>query len=95
MEPGREACLTVTLSDEKTGAPVLDLQPFLGGPAHMLMVRADLSDAIHAHPEQIAAAGPTVTFHPLIPADGAYKVWIQVQRAGQVITAPFVVTSGR
>ncbi|MEO5897190.1 MAG: heavy metal-binding domain-containing protein [Vicinamibacterales bacterium] len=95
VEPGREACLTITMSDEQTGAPVTDLQPFLGAPAHMLVVRADLSDAIHGHPEEIGTGGPTVTFHPLIPADGVYKVWIQIQRGGKVITAPFLVSAGR
>jgi len=95
VQPGREVCLTITLTDETTGAPVSDLQPFLGAPAHMLIVRADLSDAIHGHPEEIGTAGPTVTFHPLIPADGIYKIWIQVQRGGKVITAPFLMTAGR
>ena len=90
---GKEACLTFTLTDEKTGAPVTDLEPYLGAPAHMLMVRADLGDAIHAHPEELQTSGPRVSFHPLIPADGPFKLWIQVQRAGRVITVPFWITA--
>ena len=95
VEAGREACLTLTLTDAKSGTPITDLEPFLGAPAHMLMVRADLTDAIHAHPEEIGTPGPTVTFHPLIPADGVYKIWVQIQRGGKVTTASFLVTSGR
>jgi hypothetical protein len=95
VEPGREACLTITLTDEKSGAAVTDLQGFLGAPAHMLVVRADLGDAIHGHPEETGTGGPTITFHPLIPAEGVYKIWVQVQRGGKVVTAPFLVRAGR
>ena len=95
LKAGREACLTFTLTDAKTGALITDLEPFLGAPAHMLIVRADLSDALHGHPGETSTSGPTVTFHPLMPADGLYKVWIQVQRGGRVITAPFVLQAGK
>ena len=95
VRAGREACLTLRLTDAKTGAPIEDLEPYLGAPAHMLIVRADLTDALHAHPAEIDARGPTISFHPLIPADGVFKAWVQIQRAGKVITAAFVVTSGR
>jgi hypothetical protein len=61
----------------------------------MLVVRADLGDAVHAHPEEIGTTGPTVTFHPLMPAEGDYKIWIQVQRGGRVLTAPFVIRTER
>jgi hypothetical protein len=87
--PGREARLTFTVKDAKTGAPVSDLEPYLGAPAHMLVVRSDLSDAIHAHPVEQVATGPSVSFHPVIPAPGGYKLWIQFQRNGQVSTSAF------
>jgi len=86
---GKEGSLTFTVTDEKTGAPVTDLQPYLGAPAHMLIVRTDLSDAVHEHPEEQLTGGPTISFHPLIPAAGDYKLWIQIQRAGRVLTFPF------
>ena len=37
-------------------------------------------------------SGPDINFGVVFPAAGFYKVWIQVQRAGRVITAPFVVS---
>jgi hypothetical protein len=57
----------------------------------MLLVKSDLTDAVHGHPEGQGQALPTVTFEPLIPAPGTYKLWVQFQRNGRVITAPFVL----
>ena len=93
MAPGKDACLTFTLTDARTGAPITDLQPFLGAPAHLLMVRGGLEDAVHAHPEELQTGGPTVSFHPLIPAAGPYKLWIQFRRGGRESTAAFVITA--
>jgi hypothetical protein len=95
MVAGKEVLLTFSVTDARTGIPVTDLQPYLGAPAHMLIVRADLGDAIHAHPEEGATGGPTVSFHPLVPAAGDYKLWIQFQRAGRVVTVPFVLRAER
>jgi hypothetical protein len=92
---GKDACLTFTVTDANTGEPVTDLEPLLGAPAHMLLVRADLSDAVHAHPEELATGGPTVSFHPLIPAEGDYKLWVQFQRRGRITTVPFRLTAQR
>jgi hypothetical protein len=92
LEAGREALLRFTLADASTGAPVLDLEPFLGAAGHMLVVNADLTEASHAHPEEVASRGPSVYFQPRMPAAGLYKLWVQFQRKGEVITVPFVVT---
>jgi hypothetical protein len=86
---GKEAPMTFTVTDAADGTPVTDLAPYLGAPAHMLIVKGDLSDAIHAHPEELRTGGPTVSFHPLMPAAGDYKLWIQFQREGKVTTFPF------
>jgi hypothetical protein len=89
---GREAALRFTVADALTGAPVADLEPFLGAAGHMLVVNADLTEASHAHPEEQASRGPSVSFHPRMPAAGLYKLWVQFQRQGRVITVPFVVS---
>ncbi len=90
-----------TVTDAATGAPIQDLEPFLGAPAHLLIVNPDLTQSIHAHPEPLArrspgeggtAAGATVAFEPLMPAPGPYKLWVQFQRRGKVSTASFVVS---
>jgi hypothetical protein len=92
LSAGKQASLTFTVADARTGAPITDLEPYLGAPAHLLIVRRDLTDAIHSHPEEVSTVGPTVSFHPLLPSAGDYKLWIQVQRAGEVITKAFVLT---
>jgi Cu+-exporting ATPase len=90
LAPRKNASLQFTVSNAETGEPVHDLEPFLGAPAHMLLVAADLTEAIHGHPED-QGSQPMVTFEPLIPTAGTYKLWVQFQRKGTVITAPFVI----
>ena len=67
-----------------------DLERFLGAPAHLLIVTSDLTEAIHGHPEEQAVSA-AITFEPVLPASGFYKVWVQVQRKGRTVTAPFVI----
>ena len=93
LKAGREAVLRFTLSDAATGTPITDLQPLLGAPGHMLIVNADLTEADHVHPEEPIARGPSITFQPLLPAGGFYKLWLQFQRNGVVTTVPFVVSA--
>jgi hypothetical protein len=95
LAAGKYAKLTFTVNDASTGAPVTNLQPYLGAPAHMLLVRGDLSDAIHAHPEELVSPGPSVSFQPLIPATGGYRLWIQFQRGGQISTSAFDLSVGK
>jgi hypothetical protein len=92
LKAGKEAGLRFTLTDMATGAPVSDLEPFLGAAGHMLIVNADLTEANHVHPEEPATRGPSMTFQPLMPASGLYKLWLQFQRHGLVVTIPFVVS---
>jgi hypothetical protein len=91
LRAGKEALLRFSLSDVATGKELADLQPFLGAPGHLLMVNADLTDSNHVHPEEADTRGPALTFQPLMPAAGFYKVWVQFQRGGVVSTVPFVV----
>jgi hypothetical protein len=90
VKAGAARPLVFRVEDAATGAPVTDLQPYLGASAHLLMVPADLSEALHGHPDpQFVEAG--ITFTPLVPRAGRYKMWIQFQRAGHVSTAAFVI----
>jgi hypothetical protein len=88
---GRRATARFTFADAVTGAPVRDLQPYLGASGHLLAVSADLTQSFHAHPEGVSGAGPEVAFEALFPDEGSYKIWVQIQRGGRVTTAPFVV----
>jgi Heavy metal binding domain len=88
---GKEAALHFTLSNAVTHAPVRDIEPYLGVSGHLLLVNSDLTQAVHAHPEGAITAGPDLTFGAVFPSVDVFKMWVQVQRAGKVITAPFAV----
>jgi hypothetical protein len=92
LKASREAVLKFTLTAVATNAPVSDLEPYLGAPGHVLIVNTDLTAADHVHPEEAATRGPTITFQPTIPAAGTYKLWLQFQRQGVVVTVPFVIS---
>ncbi len=92
LRPRRESLLRFVISDVDSRLPVTDLEPYLGAAGHMLIVSNDLTTAVHGHPEGVRSSGPVVTFGPIFPAPGVYKLWVQFQRRGQVVTASFVVT---
>jgi hypothetical protein len=91
LKPRRETPVRFQISDAATGSPVTDLEPYLGASGHLLIVSQDATAAIHAHPEGAATGGPMVAFDPVFPAPGLYKLWVQVQRKGEVVTASFIV----
>ena len=80
LKAGREASCGSRWPTRPPARRSLDLEPFLGAAGHMLIVNAELTEASHAHPERQAARGPSVSFHPLMPAAGLYKLWVQFQR---------------
>ncbi len=110
MEPagkiraGRDTLLKFSL-------PAVDLEPYLGAWAHFMIVSEDLGTFIHAHPldamptsgahvhcAAMAANAPApseVSTSVNLPKPGRYKLWVQVQRRGEVITMPFTLTVAR
>jgi hypothetical protein len=93
LEPVRgrpEAVLRFRFTDASGGSPIGDLQPYLGAAGHLLVVSPDLTHSVHAHPDGVSA-GPDVAFHVPFPEPGIYKLWVQVQRNGKVVSVPFVV----
>lgn len=79
-----------------TGEPVEDLERYLGAFAHALIVNEELTEYIHAHPEETlegtevtSGGGPDVVFHTLFPKGGRYKAWVQFQRGGTLSTVSF------
>jgi hypothetical protein len=87
----RPAALQFVIADAATGAEVRDLEPYLGATGHLLVVDADLTSAVHGHPAGAQTAGPEILFDPVLPKEGMYKLWLQVQRQGRVVTIPFVI----
>ena len=73
-----------------------DLERYLGAFAHALIVNEELTEYIHAHPEEMlegtdikSGGGPDVVFHTLFPKGGRYKAWVQFQRGGKLSTVSF------
>ncbi len=89
---GREQLITFEFEDASTGAPITDLEPYLGA-GHLLLASADLAIVAHSHPvaELSTTRGSDVVFQVLFPRAGTYRFWVQFQRRGQVMTASFTV----
>lgn len=87
----RAAALRFVVADAATGADVRDLEPYLGATGHLLLVNPALTSALHGHPAGAQTAGPEILFDPVLPKPGMYKLWLQVQRKGRVVTVPFVI----
>jgi len=89
---GREQLITFDVLDDTTGAPAGDLEPYLGATGHLLVASADLAVASHAHPiADINGSRSNIVFEVLFPRPGDYRLWVQLQRRGQVITTAFTV----
>ncbi|MFC9893140.1 hypothetical protein ACFVMC_05560 [Nocardia sp. NPDC127579] len=89
----------VTLSVARNGAPVTDLQPYLGAYGHLVALRtADLA-YLHVHPDGapgdgVTAPGPGITFYVTAPSPGDYRLFLDFQHEGKVRTAEFTVSVG-
>jgi hypothetical protein len=100
LVPGAFVRLKYRLADAQTGAPVRDLEPYLGAWGHTLILNADQSDYLHSHPTETLPegveratlrGGPEVEFGAMFPEAGLYRVWTQFQRGGRVATVSFTI----
>jgi len=93
VHAGREQLLTFELRNRASGAPITDLEPYLGAMGHLLAASADLAVAFHSHPVDAVSSpsGPNVVFQILFPRPGMYRLWAQFQRAGRVTTVSFTI----
>ncbi|RKN31778.1 hypothetical protein [Micromonospora musae] len=96
-QPGRTAELTLTVS--RDGAPVTDLEPYLGAYGHLVALRQGDLAYLHVHPDGEpgdgrTAPGPTVRFLAEVPAAGTYRLYLDFKHGGTVRTAEFTVVAG-
>ncbi|MGN2635927.1 hypothetical protein ACTD5D_06980 [Nocardia takedensis] len=84
---GGELRFTVT----RAGAPVTDLEPYLGANAHLVALRAADLAYLHVHPQTDGTRGPEVVFHAQAPSAGAYRLYLDFAHGGVVRTAEFTV----
>jgi hypothetical protein len=89
----RSNWLLFTLTD-KHGNKLSGFEPWLGAPAHLMMVERDDTTFVHSHPSegsQQSANGGLFAFEARFPKAGIYKGWLQFKRMGRVVTLTFVV----
>jgi len=92
-EPSATGMNMLSFTISKDGKTITDLQPYLGALGHAVVLKEGTLEYIHAHAvqESTAAQNGTIDFHVEFPFGGNYKVFLQFQHAGKVITADFVV----
>ncbi|HEY5878363.1 MAG TPA: heavy metal translocating P-type ATPase [Nakamurella sp.] len=96
--------LHFTFTDEATGRPLDDLQPYLAAAGHVVIMRADGATFTHEHAEtrdeqgrpEFAVPGttfgPDLGVHTELDGPGRYRIWGQFRLSdGRLITAPFTV----
>lgn len=86
------------LSVSRDGAPVTDLQPYLGAYGHLVALRNGDLAYLHVHPQGepgdgVTPAGPDVTFHAQAPSAGTYRLFLDFQHENVVRTAEFTVAT--
>ncbi|MEU8296371.1 hypothetical protein AB0C04_03655 [Micromonospora sp. NPDC048909] len=96
-QPGLTAELTLTVS--RDGAPVTDLEPYLGAYGHLVALRQGDLAYLHVHPDGApgdgrTSPGPAVTFLAEVPSAGAYRLYLDFKHGGAVHTAEFTVLAG-
>jgi hypothetical protein len=72
--------------DARSGELPRDLEPYLGVPGHLMLLHEDAATFVHVHPGDDGS----LKFLARFPKAGAYRGWLQVQRAGAVRTFEFV-----
>ncbi|MGH8828486.1 MAG: hypothetical protein ACRDVZ_13015, partial [Jiangellaceae bacterium] len=86
----------LAFSVTKDGAPVHDLEPYLGAFGHLVSLRTGDLAYLHTHPAEEAHAGeqggPDVEFSAEFPTAGTYRLFLDFQHGGSVHTAEFTVT---
>ena len=100
LEAGEESELTLTV--RRDGAPVTDLQPYLGAYGHLVVLRAGDLAYLHVHPvdsgvdgaDGTAAPGPDVRFGTRTPSPGTYRLFFDFRHGDVVRTAAFTVEVG-
>jgi hypothetical protein len=94
LEPGTETELQLAVS--RDGAPVTDLQPYLGSYGHLVVLRAGDLGYLHVHPlgepgDPGVAPGPLVEFATTAPSAGTYRLFLDFKHGDVVRTAAFTV----
>ncbi|MFC4054749.1 hypothetical protein ACFOY4_34110 [Actinomadura syzygii] len=97
LAPGKSTELTLTVN--KDGKPVTDLEPYLEAYGHLVALRQGDLAYLHVHPDGAPGdgktkPGPEITFFAEAPSTGAYRLYLDFKHGGKVRTAEFTVYAG-
>lgn len=90
LTAGGDSTLRVQLFDT-AGKPIRDLEEFLGASAHLAGFDTGQTHLLHAHPMDSMDTPGLLQFHVNPPIAGVWKLFLQVQRGGVVLTFPFTL----
>ncbi|MFN0073908.1 MAG: hypothetical protein ACKVVP_20705, partial [Chloroflexota bacterium] len=95
LTAGKEARLRLTANDSRTGVPRVDLKPYLGAAAHVVVIGDQHQSFAHLHGQLPRAAnvhgdghgastlpnqfGPNIVFDYTFPTTGLYKIWVETR----------------
>ena len=82
--------ISYSLTTERNGQPVTDLQTYLGALGHSVILKEGTLDFIHTHAGE-TGTGPKIEFSTSFPEAGIYKIFTQFQHEGEVKTVDYVV----
>jgi hypothetical protein len=94
LVPGATSPLRLTVT--RDGAPVTDLQPYLGASGHLVALRQGDLAYLHVHPEgppDTTVSGPEIAFRADVPSAGIYRLFLDFQVGGVVRTAEFTAAT--
>ena len=92
LAAGEESSLRFAVT--RDGAPVTDLQPYLGARGHLVALREGDLAYLHVHPtEGIDATGNEVGFGASVPSIGSYRLYLDFRVEDVVRTASFALTT--
>jgi hypothetical protein len=89
---GQTSMMTVRIT--KAGAPVTNIERYLGALAHLAAFHEGDLEVVHMHPQEASSDGASpadLMVHADFPVAGLYRVFIQFQTDGQVHTAPITL----
>ncbi len=79
----------VRFTVSRGGAPVADLQPYLGARGHLVALRASDLAYEHVHPLAATGAPGEIAFSSAGSAPGSHRLFLQFRHGGRVHTAAF------
>ncbi|MFL6124572.1 hypothetical protein [Actinophytocola sp.] len=97
LTPGTTSRLTLTV--DRDGVPVTDLQPYLAAYGHLVALRQGDLAYLHVHPDGApgdgtTSAGPNIVFYAEVPSAGTYRLYLDFKHGDTVRTAEFTVVAG-